>query len=134
MAIPNTPGVASPCTNRQPMNCGKLDDVAANAVATVTTNADPTITRFRPMRSASRPTIGAAIATPIVDAVTVRLTAKCVALNTRISSGRRGCVAYRFRNAVNPARTTGRTERRGESRTETSLTTIHAELAEHAEL
>jgi len=75
------------------MNCVRFVEVAASAVAAVTTNADPTITRRRPMTSARRPTTGAAMATPIVEAVTVRLTAKCVVVKTRISSGRSGCVA-----------------------------------------
>ena len=87
------PGVASPCMKRQPMNCVRLVDVAASAVATVKTKADPAITRLRPTRSARRPTTGAASATATVDAVTVRLTAKCVVLKTRISSGSSGCVA-----------------------------------------
>ena len=56
-----------------------------------------------------RPTNGAASATAMVDAVTVRLTAKGGAWKTRISSGSSGCVAYRSRKAVNPARTTGQT-------------------------
>jgi len=76
--------------NRHAMNWVRLDDVAAMAVAAVTPKADPRITRLRPIRSATRPTTGAATATPIVDAVTVRLTAKCVALNTRINSGSSG--------------------------------------------
>src|SRR5262245_51494720 len=44
----------------------------------------------------------------MVDAVTVRLTATCDALNTLIRSGRSGWVAYRSRNAVKPARTIGK--------------------------
>ena len=43
-------------------------------VATASSNADPTMTRLRPTTSASRPTNGAAVATAMVGAVTVRLT------------------------------------------------------------
>src|SRR5262245_61873115 len=120
--------------NRQTRSCVRFEDVAAIAVATATPNADPRITRFRPIKSASRPTTGAAIATPIVEAVTVRLTAKCVVLNTRINSGRSGCVAYRLRKAVKPARMTGKNERGDDERIDATLTTINAEIAEPAEL
>ena len=91
--VAKTPGVASPCTKRQSISCGRLAEVAARAVATASRNADATITRLRPTRSARRPTAGAASATATVDAVTVRLTAKWVAEKTRISSGSSGCVA-----------------------------------------
>jgi len=71
----------------------RLVEVAASAVAAVSRNADPTMTRLRPMRSASRPTIGAAKATAMVVAVMVRLTAKWLASNTRMRSGSSGWVA-----------------------------------------
>ena len=72
------------------------------------------MTRLRPMRSASRPTTGAASATPSVPAVTVRLTSNVVAWKVRARNGSRGCVAYRPRNAVAPARTTGAREGKGQ--------------------
>ena len=93
MVVANTPGVASPCTKRHSSSCARLAEVAASAVASARRNAEATITRLRPTRSARRPTPGAARATAIVDAVTVRLTAKWVAEKTRISIGSSGWVA-----------------------------------------
>ena len=68
------PGVAIPCTNRQKISCCRLFDVAASTVATVSAHAEPTMTRRRPRRSASRPMNGAVIATATVGAVMVRPT------------------------------------------------------------
>ena len=74
MALAKIPGVARPCTKRHAISWCRLDEVAASTVVTVNTHADPTMTRRRPKRSATRPMIGAAIATAIVGAVTVRPT------------------------------------------------------------
>jgi len=63
-----------PSTNRQAMNCQSEPAVADNAVAAASRNDDPTMTRRRPIVSASRPTKGANRATATVGAVTVRPT------------------------------------------------------------
>src|SRR5438552_9773230 len=104
----NTPGVTTPCNSRQNTSCASVVDAAAPAVVNVSSDADPTMTRRRPIVSASRPTKGAAIATATVGAVTVRPTANGDALNVRASNGRSGCVAYNVRNAAAPASATGR--------------------------
>ena len=93
IAIEKMPGETSPCTNRQKINCGSVTAVDASAVAIASANADATIVRRNPKRSATRPTIGAAMATASVGAVTVRLTAKLDAWNVRARSGSSGCVA-----------------------------------------
>src|SRR5580765_498920 len=104
----NTPGVKRPCTKRQAINCERVVDVAERPVTSASATAEPTITRLRPIRSATRPMTGAPRATATVDAVTVRLTARWDALNTRIRSGSSGWVAYKSRNAVKPASTIGK--------------------------
>ena len=68
-------------------------EVAQSAVATAMRAAEITITRFRPIRSATDPISGAAMATPAVAAVTVRLTRPADAWNRDASNGKRGCVA-----------------------------------------
>src|SRR5438034_2246098 len=103
----NTPGVTTPCNSRQNTSCASVVDAAAPAVVTVSSDADPTMTRRRPMVSASRPTNGAATATATVGAVTVRPTANGEAPKTRARSGSSGCVAYSVRNAAAPASETG---------------------------
>src|SRR5262249_34529632 len=94
--------------NRQTISCGNEVAVAASAVVTVSRTAAVTIVRRRPARSASRPTPGAANATAMTGAVIVRPTWNADASKVRARSGSSGCVAYRSRNAANPARTTGR--------------------------
>ena len=87
------PGVARPWTNRHPMNDHRPFAVDANAVASASSQADATITRFSPATSEMRPTMGAANATASVGAVTVSDTVTCVASKTRMSIGSSGCVA-----------------------------------------
>jgi hypothetical protein len=99
--------VTRPCTNRQRTSCWRLVDVAASAVAIAIANADPTITRRKPRRSASRPMPGAARATATVGAVMVKLTSKLEAWKVRARSGNSGCVAYRSTKAAKPASITG---------------------------
>ena len=93
MVVANTPGVARPWTNRQNSNCGRLCAVAAAAVAPASTKAD----------SDDDALAADEIAEPADDrrrhgdrdgrAVTVRLTSKCDAPNTSMSSGSSGWVA-----------------------------------------
>src|SRR6185436_60808 len=86
----NTPGVTNPRMKRQKMSWDNDVEVAASAVAIAIANADPTMTRRRPKVSASRPIPGAASATAMVGAVTVRLTANRDAWKVRASSGSSG--------------------------------------------
>ena len=59
---------------RQAIRIGKDVAVAAAKLERATSQAESTITRFLPNRSAMLPISGAATATPIVAAPTVRLT------------------------------------------------------------
>ena len=86
------PGVATPWTKRHAITWGSVVEVAASAVASVNIQAEPTITRRRPSRSASRPTIGAKIATATVGAVIVRPASKVDAPKVRVKSGSSGWV------------------------------------------
>ena len=99
--------------NRQKIRVFRVEAVEAANVVTAIPQADHTMTRFRPSRSATVPMSGAASATPAVAAVIVRLTATFEAPNTDVSSGNRGCVAYSVRNAVKPANTTAMVRRAG---------------------
>src|SRR5690348_9278533 len=81
-------------------------DVAAARLHKPSRNADHTITRLRPIRSARIPAKGAATATPNPASVTVMLTAISLALKIPVSIGSSGCVEYICRNEQNPATTT----------------------------
>jgi hypothetical protein len=87
------PGVDTPCMNRQKISIPSVREVAARPVVTVNAIADATMVRRRPKRSASRPTIGAVMATATVGAVIVRLTANADAPKMRDSIGSSGWVA-----------------------------------------
>ena len=63
-----------PWRNRQNTSDDDAVEVAASSVGMVSRKSAGTITFLRPMRSAIRPTMGAARATPKVVALTVRLT------------------------------------------------------------
>jgi hypothetical protein len=84
------PGVTMPSRKRHMMSAPSEGAVAAPNVVRATRAADQTMTRFRPSRSATVPIRGAAIATPVVAAVTVRLTATFDAPKTDVSIGSSG--------------------------------------------
>src|SRR5206468_2797217 len=85
----------------------RVAEVAPPRVARPRRAADQTMTRLRPMRSATMPAKGAARATPKVAAVTVRLTAALPTWKRVAKSGRMGWVTKRLRKAQKPASTTG---------------------------
>ena len=86
----NTPGVANPWRNRQKTSHSRLPAVAESIVVRLSTTADQTITLRRPNRSESTPANGAAIATPNVAAVTVKLTPALLAWKILANRGRMG--------------------------------------------
>ena len=92
MVLAKIPGVAIPWTKRQKISWWRFCEVEASAVATVSVQADRTITRLKPSRSASRPMNGAKIATATVGAVMVSPASNVDASNVRVSSGSSGCV------------------------------------------
>ena len=77
--------------NRQTINAVRPGEVAARNVVAARAQAENRMTRLRPNRSASRPTNGAARATPTVEAVNVRLTLTLSAWKTEVNSGSKGC-------------------------------------------
>ena len=75
---------------RQKSSMPRVVEVAISKVATPSVNAERTMMRLRPMRSAICPTTGAATATPMVDAVIIRLIMTLLAWKTAVSIGRIG--------------------------------------------
>jgi hypothetical protein len=93
MVTAKIPGVNTPCQKRQKRSWRRLPASAASRIGAASRNADHTITRLRPNRSAAAPANGAATATARVDAVTIRLTAAAEEPNSRASIGNSGCGA-----------------------------------------
>ncbi len=87
------PGTKSPWAKRQAISCERPEEVAARQVAAASPKMADTITRLRPVRSASSPIQGAARATAVVTALTVRLVARADAEKRFCNSGSSGCVA-----------------------------------------
>src|SRR5690242_14001975 len=106
MITAKMPGVITPCINLHSRSCAKVTAVAASSVGTASRNAEGTMTRLRPKRSATKPAQGAESSTPNVDAETIQLTRAADTPNSCESMGSRGCGANSARNAQKPANTT----------------------------
>src|SRR5512133_2416528 len=98
-----TPGTHSPCTKRHAIKVRKLVAVPQSMVAAVSRNSDGTMTRLRPLRSASAPTKGPISATAKITALTVKLTPSSLAWKILRKYGNRGCVLYTLKNVHMPA-------------------------------
>ena len=75
MTVAKMPGMASPCMKRQKSSVRRPGDVAASTVGAASTMIDRTMTRLRLTCSVKAPRMGAASATPSVEALIVRPTA-----------------------------------------------------------
>jgi hypothetical protein len=74
MVMAKMPGIINPWRKRHITSMCRLCEVAASTVGTTSANIDTMMTRLRLIRSAKMPSSGAAIATPSVEALTVRPT------------------------------------------------------------
>ena len=86
-------GSSSPCTKRQNTICASVVASAIMSVGTSSANMAKTMTRLRPIMSATAPVKGATSATARVVALTRWLASTAPTLNCRATSGSTDCGA-----------------------------------------